>query len=116
MDRFRFGIGAGNVLLSSIWIVFTRRNDVYVGVRTFAASVKLSIHGSGVSQLALTPRYWEEVGAKAVRALPDRSFARWLGISTVLPVRFDLSPTSKALLGRLLRLGRHAQLLRSRVR
>lgn len=80
IDKFRFGVGNENGLLSSVWIAFANRNDVYIGLRSMAQSLKLSIHGnegSRVCQIALTNKYWEEMGALATPPMANRSLQRW---------------------------------------
>jgi hypothetical protein len=63
--------------MSSIWVLFNQRNEVYVGVRHLAGTMKLSLHSSGVCQLALTQQYWNGLDTKEKGFLPDRSLARW---------------------------------------
>lgn len=73
--RLRFGIGVGPALFSSLWIIISRGNDLYLGVRNITGRLKLSIHGSGICHVALENDYWKTVGGMA--GLPDRTIVRW---------------------------------------
>lgn len=72
---FRIGVGVGSVLFSSLWVFFSRGNEVYAGVRSLAGRLKLSIHASGVCQVALTRQHWEGITDKV--DLEDRFLTRW---------------------------------------
>ena len=46
-DTIRFGVGSADALHSSIWRMWTHRNDVYLAARHSAQMVKVSLHSSG---------------------------------------------------------------------
>ncbi len=100
---FRFGIGEDDRLMSSAWIIFPGKNDLYLGLRNMAHSVKISVHGSGVCQFALTEKYWEQARTIAVNPPSDRCLTRWhrapvpdQGVVEVLSIWFPSAHHSKS--------------------
>lgn len=77
VERFRFGVGVGDRLLSSPWVIFCGKNDLYMGLRNMAHTLKLSIHGSGVCHFALTSRFWESGMKDALNPPSERALIRW---------------------------------------
>ena len=75
-QRLRFAIGVGDYAFSSIWFIQQQKEDLDLGVGRLGGFLKVSLHGSGVSQYALTSEY----AAKLVpsgRPADGRSFVRW---------------------------------------
>lgn len=78
---FRFAV-ADSKLRSECWSVFTNRNDVYLTSNAHKRVLKVSLHASGICQVALLQDFfaehieWREGG-------PDfRSILRWKRLPT----------------------------------
>ena len=53
-NKFRFCVGSSNEFRSNIWTVSQSKDDVYMISRSFGKDFKVSLHGSGVNQAAVT--------------------------------------------------------------
>ncbi len=51
-ESFRFAI-ADNKVRSECWSVFANKSDVYLTASAYKRTLKVSLHGSGVCQIAL---------------------------------------------------------------
>ena len=80
-STFRFAI-ADSEPRSELWSVFTNRNDVYLTGSAFKRALKVSLHASGVCQIALLEGFFTE----QVEWRPDkpesRSILRWKRLPT----------------------------------
>jgi hypothetical protein len=52
-------------------------SDVYLGVRSVAGKVKLSLHQDGRAQISLTSEHYSRLSNEGVPTPPSRHFARW---------------------------------------
>ncbi|MBY0569497.1 MAG: hypothetical protein K2P70_19465 [Hyphomonadaceae bacterium] len=76
VDKFRFGVGKGDVAHSSLWVVSQHKNDVYLGVHGQTGHAKVSFHASGWVRFALADRYVPKL-ATPVDDAPDRALSKW---------------------------------------
>ena len=74
--KVRFAIGQ-DAALSEIWTLFSRKNDVYLSCESMRGRIKLSIHGSGVCQLAFASEHSESILSTPRFPLKDRTIKRW---------------------------------------
>ena len=78
--KLRFGIGAGDFRLSSIWLIAANKYDLYASVRTIMGSFKLSIHGAeGYRRchIALTKDYWKSAAQRISPRMDSKDLAVW---------------------------------------
>ena len=74
--KLRFAIGQKEAL-SEIWTLFSRKNDVYLSCESMHGRIKLSIHGSGVCQLAFAREHAKSALSTPRFPLNDRTIKRW---------------------------------------
>jgi hypothetical protein len=77
VDKLRFGAKAGDGRCSALWIAFTKGSDLYLGARSVAAKLKLSLHADGNCHIAVDYNYYRRLPDVGVPRPPDRHFARW---------------------------------------
>jgi hypothetical protein len=76
-NTYRFAVGQKNSIRSSVWRLWTKADEIFLAVRSNAGSFKISFHGSGVCQIALTSQFVKEVNDQLIEAGKDRSLDRW---------------------------------------
>lgn len=74
--KVRFAIGR-NKALSEIWTLSSHKNDIYLSCESARGWIKLSIHGSGVCQLAFDSFHADQALATPAFPLADRTIKRW---------------------------------------
>ena len=79
-SSFRFAI-ADTLVRSEYWTLFFNRNDVYLTGSAFKKELKLSLHQSGVCQVALLENFHADIATNA-NAPPKRDILRWRRAST----------------------------------
>lgn len=79
--KIRFAIGREKAL-SEIWTLSSRKNDIYLSCESTRGRIKLSVHGSGVCQLAFDSLYVEEALKTPRFPLKDRTIRRWTRLPT----------------------------------
>lgn len=77
IDKFRFGVFSGGKRRSSLWVAVANGNDLYIGARVIMNRLKVSLHGSGICQVAFLNDYVQEVHDRGRDALKDRTIVRW---------------------------------------
>lgn len=75
-DTFRFAIADTNPC-SECWSVFTKGDDVYLTGSAYKNTLKLSLHGSGVCQVALLENFFAQHVKPREEAPEYRSILRW---------------------------------------
>lgn len=74
--KLRFAIGSSESI-SEIWTLWGRKRDIYLSCESMRGRIKLSIHGSGVCQLAFDSNYKDDVLATPKIPFTDRTIKRW---------------------------------------
>lgn len=74
--KIRFAIGRKQAI-SEIWTLSSRKNDIYLACDSMQGRIKLSVHGSGVCQLAFDTKHVSSVLATPRFPLKDRTIKRW---------------------------------------
>ncbi len=74
--QIRFAIGSSQGPQSSVWRVFSHRDEVYVAHRTHAHVEKFSFHSSGICRRAFTRQFGVPSG------LSDRATQKWWRMPT----------------------------------
>jgi len=69
---------------SECWSIFTNKNDVYLTGNAYKQTLKLSLHGSGVCQIALLESFFEEQVAWRDEGPEHRAILRWKRLPTPL--------------------------------
>lgn len=54
IDKFRFRVGDNDQAHSNAWVIWFHKSDVYIGARTLAGAVKVSLHADGCCHFGLT--------------------------------------------------------------
>jgi hypothetical protein len=72
VDKFRFGVGKGDVAHSSLWVVSQHKNDAYLGVHGQTGHAKVSFHASGWVRFALADRYVPTLATPGMLHLIER--------------------------------------------
>lgn len=72
-QEFRFCVGEPTGPRSTVWKIWTNRNDVYLSSRASASHTKVSLHESGVSQFSETSESFARTG----RRNRERHIQRW---------------------------------------
>jgi len=79
--NLRFALRKPDRLISSIWRIWTNKNDIYVGVRSLAGDVKTSLHWTGDCQTSFTSQFIEGEKGSAFRNLErSRHVKRWKAV------------------------------------
>ena len=102
LDAIRFSIGPWNGRYSSVWRVWSRSDDVYLGVRTLLKYMKISLHQSGRFRVAFTESYNRKMVTDDGKSCTiDRAFLKWDKLPTsqkeimqALDIHFALSALS----------------------
>ena len=61
-QRFEFCVGISNSHRSTIWKIVVDKSDVYIMSKAYGRAAKVSLHQSGVCQIAMTREKIDEVG------------------------------------------------------
>ena len=62
--ELRFCVGEPAGLRSTVWKIWTNRNDVYLSSRTIASQMKISLHKSGACQFSKTSESFARTGKR----------------------------------------------------
>ena len=78
-DAIRFWIGDESIRRSAIWRIWTGKttSDVYIAPSNLGGVQKLSLHGTGICQVAITKEYWDKLVAEGKEAGLRRATPRW---------------------------------------
>jgi hypothetical protein len=74
--KVRFAIGVSDAI-SEIWTLSSRKNDIYLSCVSMRGRIKLSVHGSGVCQLAFDAKHSDSALSTPRFPLKDRTIKRW---------------------------------------
>src|SRR5437870_785321 len=55
-NEIRFAVGTQDDLRSSVWRLWSNKNDLYLAARSTAGLSKISFHASGICRVAVTSR------------------------------------------------------------
>jgi hypothetical protein len=83
LDVHRFAI-ADTKPRSECWAIFTNKNDVYLTGSAYKQALKLSLHGSGVCQIALLDNFFEKHISWRESSPDHRAILRWKRLPTPL--------------------------------
>lgn len=72
-QRFEFCVGTSNSNRSTVWKIVVDKSDVYIMSQAYGRSAKVSLHQSGVCQVAMTSEKIAELGI----AQEERPGERW---------------------------------------
>jgi hypothetical protein len=71
-NKFKFCVGSSNEHRSNIWTVVQNKADVYMISRSFGKDFKVSIHGSGINQSAVTQDFMKKHDIPETERLAER--------------------------------------------
>ena len=71
-QRFGFCVGTSNSNRSTVWKIVVDKNDVYIMSKAYGGSAKVSLHQSGVCQIAMTSEKIAEFGIAQEKRPGDR--------------------------------------------
>ena len=94
----RFVVGSPQGLTSSVWRVWTHKNDVYFQAESLGGALKVSLHESGRWQMSFTTEFVKKMQAKGQWPAISRHMSRWLRpteISSVTLAFRIIIPTSE---------------------
>lgn len=80
-NSFRFAISDASVR-SECWTVFTNKDDVYLTGSAYRKALKVSLHGSGVCQIALLEQFVAKHVEGRDERPEDRTILRWKRLTT----------------------------------
>ena len=120
LQAIRFCVGPWDGRYSDVWRIWTDKGfgNVYLGVRSLAGVLKVSLHSSGRFRAAFTKQYNDRLVSEGKDASVDRAFMKWQKRSPgnwemlqALDIHFPLSALSLPDKPRIERKGRKLFLL-----
>ena len=60
-QKFEFCVGTSNSFRSTLWKIVVNKSDIYILPQSSKNYFKISLHGSGVCQMAITGEHLQEL-------------------------------------------------------